>query len=133
MNYILDAGPMIALLNAEPGGSVVRQILVENPGNCYAHALNLAEVYYIFMRRSGLASAENAVQDLIKVGVTPREDFDVTFWKDAASFKGRHAMALPDGFCLALAKRIGGTAVTTDHAEFDPLVPLNIVPITFIR
>ncbi len=47
--------------------------------------------------------------------------------KDAATIKGTHAVALPDAFCLALLRRLGGTAVTTDHTEFDPLV------IVFIR
>jgi len=130
---MLDAGPMIALLNAEQGAAVVRQILIENPGECFAHALNLDELYYIFLRRGGESAAENALDDLIRAGITIRDDFDIAFWKDAAAFKGRYSIALPDGFCLALAKRLGGSAVTTDHAEFDPLVPLNIVPIVFVR
>jgi len=54
-------------------------------------------------------------------------------WKEAATYKGHHAVALPDAFCLALARRLGGTLVTTDHAEFDPLVPLAYCPIRFIR
>ena len=124
---------MIALLTGEPGGAVVKQLLLQNPGACYAHALNLAEIYYIFLRRGGENAAEEAIEDLMHVGIIPRDDFDTVFWKEAATFKGRHAMALPDAFCLALARRIGGTAVTTDHQEFDPVVPLGIVPIVFIR
>jgi predicted nucleic acid-binding protein len=124
---------MIALLNGESGGSVVRQLLAENPGVCYAHAMNLAEVYYVFLRRGGRGAAENAIQDLLNIGIILRDDLDPALWKDAASLKGQHSIALPDGLCLALAKRIGGTAVTTDHKEFDPLVHLGIVPIEFIR
>ncbi len=73
------------------------------------------------------------MQDLLDAGVLAREESDAAFWKDAAKIKGGHALALPDAFCLALSRRLGGTAVTTDHAEFDPLVPLGLCPIMFIR
>jgi len=124
---------MIAYLSGEIGWEFVSQILVQNPSACYAHAINLAEVYYVFMRRGGIQAAENAIEDLRDAGVIPREDFDAELWKEAASIKATYPLALPDGFCIALAKRIGGTVLTTDHREMDTLVPLNIVPIAFIR
>jgi predicted nucleic acid-binding protein len=62
-----------------------------------------------------------------------RADHDTPFWKEAATFKGSHALALPDAFCLATSRRLGATLVTTDHAEFDPIVPLEYCPILFIR
>lgn len=77
--------------------------------------------------------AEDAVQSLSDVGVIVRDDHDAAFWKEAATFKGSHAMALPDAFCLALARRLLGTLVTTDHSEFDPLVSQGYCPILFIR
>lgn len=133
MIHVLDAGPMIALLNGESGDAVVTQVLIDNPGECFAHVFNLMEVYYIFFRRGGASAAETAIQTLRDAGVVPREEADTAFWKDAATLKGTHALALPDTFCLALARRLGGTAVTTDHAEFDPLVPFGYCPILFIR
>ena len=133
MIHVLDAGPMFAFLNAEPGEPVVTQILIDNPGECYAHFMNLCEVYYVFFRRGGQAAAETALQTLSAAGVQTCHDSDEAFWKDAALFKAKHPMSLPDGFCLALARRLGGTVVTTDHNEFDPLVPFGYVPILFIR
>lgn len=133
MIHVLDAGPMIAFLTGEPGGVLVKQVLTENPGDCFAHVFNLTEVYYVFFRRGGKAAADTAIQTLFDAGVVAREDADMLFWKDAALFKGLHPLALPDGFCLALARRLGGTLVTTDHAEFDPLVPLGYCPVLFIR
>ena len=124
---------MMAWLKGEPGKSVVEQLLIDNPGDCYAHAFNLTEVYYLMLRLHGMAGAEVAIQSLLDNGMICRDDLDTAFWKEAAMFKGSHPMALPDAFCLALARRLGGTAVTTDHAEFDPLVPLNYAPILFIR
>ena len=124
---------MMAWLKGEPGKQIVTQILRDNPGECYAHVFNLSEVYYLFFRTDGTVGAEAVIQALLNAGVMPREDLDTAFWKEAATFKGSHPMALPDAFCLALARRLGGTAVTTDHAEFDPLVPLGYAPILFIR
>lgn len=56
-----------------------------------------------------------SLQDLLDMGIVLRNDHDETFWKAAASLKGRHARSLPDAFCIALAQRIGRTVVTTDH------------------
>ena len=133
MVNILDAGPMVAFLNGETGKEVVRQILLDNPGECFAHVFNLTEIYYLYYRQGGKISAETAIQTLLNVGIVPRDDLDTAFWKEAGTFKGNHAMSLPDAFCLTLARRLGGTAVTTDHGEFDPLVPYSYCPILFIR
>lgn len=133
MNYALDAGPMIAFLDNEPGAEVVEDVLTEPGSRCYAHIFNLAEVYYIYARRGGLTLAEASVEALSDAGIIARDDNDTAYWKEAASFKAAHAIALPDAFCLALARRLGGTVVTTDHAEFDPLVPLGYCPVLFIR
>ena len=133
MIHVLDAGPMMAWLKGEPGKLVIEQIFVDNPGECYAHVFNLTEVYYLFFRTGGSAGAEAAIQALLDNGVMPRGDLDTLFWKEAATFKGSHPMALPDAFCLALARRLSDTVVTTDHAEVDPLVPLGACPILFIR
>ncbi len=46
MNYVLDAGAMIAFLDDESGAEVVEDVLTEPGSTCYAHILNLAEVYY---------------------------------------------------------------------------------------
>jgi len=133
MVHVLDAGPMMALLKGEPGGQVVVKILIDNPGECFVHVFNLTEVYYLSYRSAGTSGAEAVIQALLAVGIIPREDADTAFWKDAAAFKGKHPLALPDAFCLALAVRLSGTVVTTDHAEFDSLVPLGYCPIVFIR
>ena len=124
---------MMALLYGEPGDQAVEDILHDNPGDCYAHVFNLSEIYYVVFWRHGPDAAEAAIQSLRDGGVIPREDADEAFWKDAAIIKGKHALSLPDAYCLALARRLSGTAVTTDHKEFDPLVPLAYCPILFIR
>ena len=67
MNYILDAGSMIAFLDDEPGAEVVEDVLTEPGSTCYAHIFNVAEVYYIYFRRGGMAMAEDAIQRVLPV------------------------------------------------------------------
>jgi PIN domain nuclease of toxin-antitoxin system len=133
VNYALDAGALIALLDDEPGAEVVEDVLTEPASLCHVHIFNLAEVYYIYFRRGGLTMAEEAVEALLEAGVIVQDFADTAFWKEAATFKGRHAISLPDAFCIALARRLSATVVTTDHREFDPLLPLGYCPIRFIR
>ena len=124
---------MIAYLDGEPGAPVTAQLLIDHPAGCIAHAMNLTEIYCVYFRRGGVAQAEHAVQTLFIAGVVASTDMDTLFWKDVGRIKGSHALALPDAFCIALARRVGGTVVTTDHNEFDPLVSLGYCPILFIR
>jgi hypothetical protein len=90
MNYTLDAGPMIAFMDDEPGAEVVENLLTEPGSDCHAHIFNLTEVYYIYFRRGGVPMAEDAIQTLIDAGVAIHSDNDTAFWKEAATFKGRH-------------------------------------------
>lgn len=123
----------MAYLNDEAGADRTLEALTEPGSVCYVHFMNLCEIYYLYYRRGGMGAAEAIVQDLLDMGIILRDDHDEAFWKEAASIKGRHALSLPDAFCIALARRIGGTVVTTDHAEFDPLVPPGYCPILFVR
>ncbi len=107
MNYALDAGPMIAFMDDEPGAEVVEDLLTEPGSACHAHIFNLTEVYYLYFRRGGASMAEDAVQTLTEAGIGIRSDNDTAFWKAAATCKGRHRIALPDAFCLALAPAAG--------------------------
>lgn len=133
MNYALDASALIAYLNGETGGLVVRGLLQRRDARCYAHAVNLCEVYYGYIRDSCEATATNALATLHADGVLPRQDMSPEFWMDVGRIKARGGIALGDCFCVALARLIGGEAVTSDRAEFGPLVPDGVARVLFIR
>ena len=133
MNCVLDACAMIALLRAEPGEEVVWAHLLDPAHTCYAHALNLSEVYYYFHRNAGEAAADAAIEDLRYLGVIERGDFDEAFWKDAGKLKAGGHIALADCIAVALTNRLGGTVLTSDHGEFDPVAAAGLCPVTFIR
>jgi predicted nucleic acid-binding protein len=132
--FAFDSSAMIALLRQEAGWEVARDLAADVSNTCYAHAANLCEVFYDFRRTGGEANAQNAIQDLLAMGISPREDMDALFWQDAGRLKADHRrVSLADCFCMALARRVNGELLTTDHHEFDPIAPLGLCPIRFIR
>ena len=133
MIYVLDASAMIALLRKEPGEAVVANHLADPDTTCYAHGINLCEVYYTFYREAGETAAEGAVDDLKALGVLKRNDFDETFWKEVGKLKGQHRASLADFCAIAFTNRLGGTLLTADHHELDPLAAAGVCPIEFIR
>ncbi len=133
MDKSLDACAMLAYLQQEAGEDVLADMLKDATVTCFAHAVNMVEVYYHYLRVYDEAAANKAVATLESDGVIVREDLDEDFWKAVAGLKRRGRISLADCFCIALAQRLGGEVVTTDHHEFDALVPLNLVPINFIR
>jgi PIN domain nuclease of toxin-antitoxin system len=133
MNHALDACAMIAYLRGEAGGTVVDGFLNTTGDRCYAHTLNLLEVYYDFIRKHNEPIARQALADLATAGVIERRTMSRAFTRRVGQLKARGRISLADCFCIVLAQDISGQVVTSDHHEFDPLVSLGIVSITFIR
>ncbi|HEX8189225.1 MAG TPA: type II toxin-antitoxin system VapC family toxin [Pyrinomonadaceae bacterium] len=133
MIYVLDACAMLAYLRNEAGANVVESALLDTNSQCLAHAINLCEVYYIFHRDNGEGDADGAVRDLKSVGVIERNDFDEAFWKEVGKLKAGGGISIPDCFAITLSRQVGGTVLTSDHKEFDPVAAAGICSITFIR
>jgi PIN domain nuclease of toxin-antitoxin system len=130
---------MVALVRQEPGVEVVLAALRVPGDRCYAHYVNLCEVYYARARQEGEEVAAEAVRYLIDdAGVVPFESPDPEFYWEVGRLRAfatseRLALSLGDCFCLATARSLGCELLTSDHQEFDPLVPLGLCAITFIR
>jgi len=131
--HILDASAMVAYIAGEPGEKVVAALLTDPTATCYAHTLNLCEVYYGAIRKTDVKRARQTILNLFADGVIERQDMNRPFWQRVGELKARGGISLPDCFCISLAQELGGEVVTSDHGEFDSLVPLGIVPINFIR
>jgi PIN domain nuclease of toxin-antitoxin system len=131
---ILDACAVIAFFRGETGDDIVANYLFDDGFQCLIHSVNLCEIYYDFLRSSGQAEAENMLTDLESVGVQFNSDLSVDFWKQVSRYKANiRRISLADCFALTLANREGGILVTSDRKEFEPVVPLNICQINFIR
>lgn len=133
MIYVLDASAMLAYLHGEVGADVVESALLDTASQCLAHAINLCEVYYIVHRDADEATAEAAVNDFMALGVGARPDFDEAFWKEAGKLKAGGGISLPDCFGITLTRRVGGTFLTADRGELEPVAAAGICHITFIR
>ncbi len=133
MIAILDAGAVIAYLHGEPGGEVVEAALLDPSTTCFIHAINLYEVYYDFLRRTDPSTAAELVRALRENGLAVREDLDETLWRDAARIKVAYNLSVADTLALALARRLAGELLTTDHHEMDPIAAAGECPIRVIR
>jgi PIN domain nuclease of toxin-antitoxin system len=130
---VLDACALIAYLRGEVGAAIVDALLRDPKAECLIHAVNLCEVYYQLIRDSDEASARQVIVDLKAAGLIVRNDMDEHCWQSVGQLKARGGISLADCFCITLAIRVSGEVVTSDHREFDPLVPLGLCPILFIR
>ena len=127
MIYILDASAIIAYLRGEPGADAVSAILIDPSHVCLARALNLCEVYYDFYRSNGETAARDAVRDVLALGVQLRSDLSIDFWQMAGALKATvRRISLADCFAVALAQATGGSVLTSDHHEFDPLAEASV-------
>ena len=133
MIYVLDACAMLAYLRNEAGADVVESALLNTNSQCVAHAVNLCEVYYVIHRDSGERDADSAIAGLKNAGVIERDDLDETFWKAVGRLKAGGGISIPDCFAITLTNKLGGTVLTSDHKEFDPIAAVGICSITFIR
>ena len=133
MRFVLDSGAMIAYLRHEPGAEAVRDLVAKEPPSCFAHAVNMCEVYYYFLRRGGEEAAQIAVEGLRSVGVLVREDMDEALWQQAGMYKVRCEVPLADAFAISLAERLEAEIVTSDRGDFEPLARAGVCRVRFIR
>jgi len=131
---------MVAYLGGEPGGDLVRDVLADPDHDVpvYAHAVNLCEVFHLFLRTGGTPVAEAAIGQLKAAGVEERADLDGAFWRDVAVLiAGQRAQGLQlaqgDAFGLALARREDADFYTSDRHELEAIAKDGMVSIVFIR
>jgi predicted nucleic acid-binding protein len=134
LTYVLDASAMIAFLRDEPGAGVVAEALLDSDSQCYAHALNLCEVFYDFHRASRREDALDAIADLARVGVVADSNLSSEVWQAAGTLKAiLRRVSLADCFAIELADRLKAVLLTSDHHEFDVLAEQAAYRIQFIR
>jgi PIN domain nuclease of toxin-antitoxin system len=134
VNYALDASAMIAFASAEPGGAMVEELLADRRNQCFAHAVNLCEVYYDACRRIGAEAASQLISDLAGSGVRFRSDMDSAFWQHAGRLKAdARRISLADCFGLALSAALDAEFVTADRHEMEALLDKPGYRIRLIR
>lgn len=131
---VFDASALVAFLKGEPGATTTEALLADTTVVRMAHAVNLCEVYYYFVRREEEERVERELLAFERMGLGARADIDPAFWRTVARLKAEtQRISLGDCFAIALAMRVGGAVVTSDHAEFDIVAARSICPVLFIR
>lgn len=95
--------------------------------------INLCEVYYGFYKVEGQDKAEAVIESIFQLPVEFVEDISLDFIKIVGKFKGTNRIFLADAFVLALAEKMSGKVVTTDHGEFDPIDKKGEIQFFWIR
>lgn len=131
---ILDACALIALLCGELGADNLKALLLDPDTQCLIHAVNLCEVAYDAMRRKPDLDLTEWTADIEAFGLRVHWGIDTGLFADAAALKAQwRKVSLADCFALALARQLGGTLLTSDHHEMDPLVVAGVQGIAFFR
>ncbi len=132
--YVFDACAIIALLQDEPGATVVDRLLEKENHRFLIHSLNACEVYYDLYLRDGEAVADGLEEVLVGYGFELSPAMSSELWRSAGKLKAQwRRVSLADCFALALTLREAGTLVTSDHHELDRLAHEGVCPIQFIR
>jgi predicted nucleic acid-binding protein len=133
MVLVLDACALIAYIRDEQGAERVESLLVDQQNQCYVHAINMCEVYYLLFRAFGEARAKQAVDDIRGAGVQVYEHVSEALWMDAGHLKAVLGIPIADSYVAALSRALGGEVVTTDHTDFDEIARGGFCTVQFIR
>lgn len=124
---------MIALLQKEPGAEQVAALLEEEGNRCLLHTIQVCEVFYDRLRRGLGGGSESLESMLAAVGFEIHTDTR-DLWAEAGRLKAElRRVSLADCFAMALTLQAGGSLVSTDHHELDPVQAAGVCPIHFVR
>jgi len=117
---IFDAEPLVADADGEPGSETVEGYLdavAVGDARGRVNHVNLTEVRYTLARKYSRDVADDYLEWLLAIGVTP---VDVArTWVEAADFVLEYNPALGDAFALATAKRFDGTLLVGADDDYD--------------
>lgn len=113
---VLDSWAVLAYLGDEASSQEVADLIAgahENRIPMCMSSINAGEVWYILAREKSEAEADEAVADLLGLGI---ELVDATWplTRIAGGFKAHHRMSYADCFAAALAKDRKADLVTGD-------------------
>ena len=119
---VLDSNALLDLLEERNGAARIERLIKQASGGhiqLLLSLINWGEVYYIVLRKRGLAAAERVLQQIaqLPIQVIP-PDSELT--KLAAGFHVQYKLPYADCFAAALAEQHKAKLVTGDR-DFEPL------------
>ena len=131
--YSLDACALIAFFHGEAGGEKLRELFVNPENNFLIHAVNVHEVYYDFLKRSGKKDADTFLEDCKKLPIEIIWTINDEILKVASQYKTKYKLSLADSYFLAVTKINNTTPISTDHHEFDTIEKNNDLQFFWLR
>lgn len=128
---VFDAYAIMALLEDEPGAAIINDMLVDEKTEILMSAVNLGEVYYILLRRSGKSAAEEVIQNILLEETIKIEEAPWVRVKNAAEIKAGGGLSYADAFALSLAREFQAKLVTGDP-EIQAIAANNAVEIIWL-
>lgn len=106
----VDASALIELVYGETPGQKLKQALEKEAIEAWTTELAVTELRYILCRKLGWAESSRRVNKLLESGYLKVENTPKLI-NEAAKLKCCRAISLPDCFSIALAQKIGGSAL----------------------
>jgi predicted nucleic acid-binding protein len=111
---VFDAYAIMTLLEDEPGADIINDLLMDDNTEILMSAVNLGEVYYILLRRSGKSAAEEVIENILLEETIKIEEAQWVRVKNAAEIKAGGGLSYADAFALSLAREFQAKLVTGD-------------------
>ncbi|NWF71599.1 MAG: type II toxin-antitoxin system VapC family toxin [Nitrospirae bacterium] len=113
---VLDSFALVSLFHKESGWEKVQAALYEQQRTgtkAFLNWVNWGEFFYIVKRKVGAVRAAEALHLLeqLPIELVP---VDLSLVREAAEIKSDHAVSYADAFCVATARRLSGTVLTSD-------------------
>jgi PIN domain nuclease of toxin-antitoxin system len=112
MTFVLDAPAFLALIQDEPGGQRVRSVVRQ----AVLSSVNLAEVVAKLIARGVPVNEVGEILQGIELFVHAHDEELAVEAGAMHAITRRPGLSLRDRACLALARRLAATALTTDRA-----------------
>lgn len=106
----------MAWVQDEPGAQIVENLLVEahrKHEKLLLHEVNLAEAYYLSIRRVGEEQTRSLAAQLLTLPIQVISTTPEILWQ-AALLKARYPLSLADAFAIASAITLDAAVVTGD-------------------
>jgi predicted nucleic acid-binding protein len=97
------------------------------------HKLNLLEVYYDVLRQCGVDTAESVLRETSVSSIRVIPGISDAVFRTAGRLKASYRISLADAVALAETLAGGGTLVTSDHHEFEPIQAGEDIAVLWIR
>jgi ribonuclease VapC len=113
---LLDSFAVMAWLQNEKGAQTVEDLLREakkSGEKLLLHEINLAEVYYLTIRRAGDNQAKTIAAQIETLPIEIVSTTPEILWQ-AAHLKAQHKLSLADAFAAGTAMQLGARIVTGD-------------------